>query len=98
MLDARANRFHHLQIDTQKIIAAHAGLPRHAGGDNHDIRTRNRLIARRALIRCIKTVNRRGLGNIQPLALRDTIRNVEEDNITQLFQPREVGERAANLS
>ncbi len=36
-LDARADRVHHLEIDAEQIVAAHAGLARHAGGDDHHV-------------------------------------------------------------
>ena len=33
-LDACADLIHHLQVDAEKIVAAHARLARHAGGDD----------------------------------------------------------------
>ena len=36
-LDAGADRLHHLEIDAEQVVAAHAGLARHAGGDDDDV-------------------------------------------------------------
>ena len=35
--DGSANLFHDLEVDTEQIIAAHAGLARHASGDDADV-------------------------------------------------------------
>ena len=40
LLDALADRLHHLEVDAEQVVAAHAGLARHAGGD--DARRRRR--------------------------------------------------------
>ena len=37
LLDAGADLLHHLEIDAEQIVAAHAGLARHAGGDDADV-------------------------------------------------------------
>ena len=37
-LDALADRLHHLQVDAEQVVAAHAGLARDAGGDDDDVR------------------------------------------------------------
>jgi hypothetical protein len=36
--DAGANLLHHLEVDLEQIVAAHARLARHAGGDDHHVR------------------------------------------------------------
>ena len=36
-LDALADRLHDLQIDAEQVVAAHARLARHAGGDDADV-------------------------------------------------------------
>ena len=40
LLDAGADLLHHLEVDAEQVVAAHAGLARHAGGD--DARRRRR--------------------------------------------------------
>ena len=57
LLQACANLFHDLQIDAQKIVAAHAGLARHTGRHNHDIGTGNRFIGIGTGIMGVKPVN-----------------------------------------
>ena len=34
---AGAHLLHDLEVDLDQVVAAHAGLARHAGGDDHDI-------------------------------------------------------------
>ena len=36
-LDAGADLLHHLEVDAEQIVAAHARLARHAGGDDADV-------------------------------------------------------------
>ena len=45
LLDSGADLFHHLQIDAQEIIAAHAGLSRNAGGDDANVGPGDRRVA-----------------------------------------------------
>ena len=47
-LDAGADRLHHLQIDAEQVVAAHAGLARHAGGDDDDVGAGDRRVGARA--------------------------------------------------
>ena len=35
--DALADRLHHLEVDAEQVVAAHARLARHAGGDDADV-------------------------------------------------------------
>ena len=37
LLDALADRLHHLQVDAEQVVAAHARLARDAGGDDADV-------------------------------------------------------------
>jgi hypothetical protein len=47
--DALAHGFHDLEVDAQKVVAAHARLARHTGGDDADIRARDVGVIVRAL-------------------------------------------------
>ena len=38
LLDALADRLHHLGVDADEVVAAHAGLARDASGDDDNIR------------------------------------------------------------
>ena len=46
--NAFAHGFHHFEVDSQKIVAAHARLTRHTGGHNTNIRARDIGIGLRA--------------------------------------------------
>jgi hypothetical protein len=71
-LDAGADLLHDLQVDAQKIVAAHAGLARHAGGDDADIGAFDGLIVVGTRQLGVEAVDRRGLGDVERLALRNT--------------------------
>jgi hypothetical protein len=98
LLDAGADLLHHLQIDAQQIVTAHAGLARHAGSDDADLGAVNRLIGIGAGVVGVKTVDRRGLGDVEGLALGHALGDVEHHDVAQLLQPNEMGERAADLT
>lgn len=95
-LDARAHLFHHLQVDAQEIVAAHARLARHACGDDDDVCAFNGGVIVRASELRIETIDRRRFGDIQPLALRGAFRNVEKDDVTEFLQTGQVSERTAD--
>ena len=98
LLDAGADLLHHLEIDAEKVIAAHAGLARHACGDDHHAGAFDGLVGIRAGEVGVEAVDRRGLRDVERLALRNAFGDVEHHHVAQLFQPDEVGERAADLT
>src|SRR5690348_16406102 len=97
-LDAGADLLHHFEIDAEQIVAAHAGLARHAGGDDADVGAVDGLVAVGARELGVEVVDRRGLRNIERLALRHTFDDVEHDHVAKLLEADEVGERAADLA
>ena len=97
-LDAFADRFHDLQVDAQKIVAAHAGLARHAGGHDAHIGARDIGVIVGALHRGIEAFRGSGLGNIEGLALRRAFSDVEKNDVAHFLECCEVGERAADLT
>ena len=99
LLDAVADRLHDLEVDAEQVVAAHAGLARHAGGDDDDVGARDRRHSRCApTYRASKPSTGAGLGDVERLALRDALHDVEQDDVAELLQPDQVGERAADLS
>ena len=76
-LDAGADLLHHLEIDAEQIVAAHAGLARHAGGDDADVGALDRVVGVGAGELGVETVDRRRLGDVERLALRDALGDVE---------------------
>ena len=97
-LDAGADLIHHLEIDAEQVVAAHAGLARHAGGDDAHVGAFDALIGVGAAIFGVEAFDRRGLRDVERLALRDALHDVEHHDIAELFQADEVSERAADLA
>jgi hypothetical protein len=46
----------------------------------------------------IEAVDRRGLHEIERLALRNAFGDIEQHDVTELFEANEMGERAADLA
>ena len=97
-LDARADRIHDLEIDAEQIVAAHAGLARHAGGDDDDVRAGDFGVGTGARQFCVKPVDRRGFREIERLALRHPVDNVEQDDVAEFLQRGQMGQRSADLA
>src|SRR5690606_18493201 len=94
--DARADLLHHLEIDADQVVAAHAGLSRHAGGNDADVRALDAGIVVDADITRVETLDRRGLSDVQSLALRRALGDVEQNDVAEFIEADEVGERAAD--
>jgi hypothetical protein len=97
-LDAGANLLHDLEIDRQKIVAAHAGLARHAGGDDADLGVIQRLVGIGTGKISVEAVDRRRLRDIKRFALWNALGDVEHDDITELLQANEVSQRSTDLT
>ena len=97
-LDAGADLAHDLEIDVEQIVAAHARLARHAGGDDAHIGAFDGIVAVGAGELGVEIVDRRGLGDVERLALRDALHDVEHHDVAELFEADEMGERAADLA
>ena len=93
-----ADRFHDLQVDADQVVAAHAGLARHAGGDDDHVGACDVGIVVRALVPGIEPVDRRGFRDVETFALGDAFRDVEEDDVAEFLQADEMGERSADLA
>ena len=72
-------------IRLQQVVAAHAGLSRQAGRDDHDVRIRRFLVRIRTDELYVKAVDRRGLREIQGLALRRALDDIDQHHVRQLF-------------
>src|ERR1700691_2604842 len=79
--DAGADLLHHLQVDVEEVVAAHSRLARHAGGDDADRGTLDRLVRIGAGKPGIEAFNRRGFDQIERFALRNTLGNVKKNDI-----------------
>ena len=98
LADARADRLHDLGVGADQVVAAHARLARHARGDDDDVGPGDRRIVRRAGQAGVEALDRRGLGEVQRLALRHAFNDVEQHDIAQLLEAGEQGQRAADLA
>ena len=68
-----------------KIVAAHARLARQSGGDDHDIGIFGAVVAIQPRQLHIKAFDRRGLGQIERLALRHAFDNVDQQTSPSSF-------------
>jgi hypothetical protein len=95
-LDALADRLHHLQVDADEVVAAHAGLAGDAGGDDADVGAGDVGIIVGAGQLDIIALDRAGLGEIERLALRDSFRHVDHDDVAHFADGGEVGQGSAD--
>jgi len=90
--------FHHLEIDSEQVVAAHAGLAGDAGRHDADIGACNVGIIRRSLELHVEIVDRTGLGDIERFAFRNSFGDVEQDDIAELPHGRQMGQGSADHS
>ena len=93
-----AHGFHHLEVDTQKIVAAHAGLARDTGGYDADICARDILVRLCAGHFRIELGGGAAFCDIQRFAFGDAFCDVEENNVTELLERSKMCKRAADLA
>ena len=98
LLDAGADLLHHFQIDAEKIVAAHAGLARHAGGDDADRRALDQFVGIGADDAGVEALDRTGLRQIERLAVRNPLHDVEKNDVTELLEPDQMRQRSADLT
>ncbi len=97
-LQARADLLHDLEVDVEEVVAAHAGLARHAGGDDGDVGVLDRGVGRGTGHLRVEAGDGRGFGDIERLAIRHAFHDVEQDDVTKFLEADEMGERAADLA
>ena len=98
LADARADRLHHLEVDFEQVVAAHSGLARHPCGHDADAGAGDVGVVLRSLERGVEALHGTGLGEVEGLALGDSLGDVEQDDVAKLPDGGEMGERAADLS
>ena len=98
VLDALADRLHHLQVDAEQIVAAHAGLARDTGGDDDHVGAGDILVIVRPGDLRVEALDRAALRQIERLALRHALDHVEQDDVAEFLLRGEMGERAADVA
>ena len=96
LLEAGADLFHDLEIDAEQVVAAHARLARHAGGDDADVGALDAGIVVDAGQPGVEPIDRRRLRDIEPLALRNALGDIEQHHVAEVLEADHVGERAAD--
>ena len=97
-LDAGADRFHDFEVDADEVVAAHAGLARHAGGDDDHVGSGDGSVVAGARIMGIEAVDRGRLGDVETLALGHTVGDVEQDDVAEFLKASQMREGSADLS
>ena len=93
-----ADRLHHLEVDSDEVVAAHAGLARNAGRDDHDIGSGQAGKIIGPDHPRIEPLDRRRFGEVERLALRYAFDDVEQDDVAEFLQPGQKSQRAADLA
>ena len=82
----------------QQVVAAHPGLAGEARGDDDDVRARRvRVVVRPDDARVVPD-DRRRLGQVEPLALRQPLDDVDEDDVGEPRLGNSLGSRGADVA
>ena len=96
--DRLADGRDHLGVGADQIVAAHAGLARDAGGDDHDIGAGDVGIVVGAVDHRVVALDRRALHDVERLTLWHPLDDVEQHDVAQFLEPGEQRDRAADLA
>ena len=91
-------RLDYFEIRHQQIVTAHARLAGEPGGDDRDVGIRGGLVLVRAGNADIVALDGTGLEQIKPLALRNTLHNVHEDDIGEFLVGNAHGAIGADIT
>ena len=87
-----------LHVDAEQVVAAHAGLARHAGGDHHDFGASGRFVVGRAADGRVHADDGAGLVHIERLALGQALDDVDQDDIGVAALGQPLGGRRAHIA
>ena len=76
----------------------HAGGAREAGGDDHHVGAGDSSVVGAAGEGRVEAVDRAGLRDVERLAGRHAAEHVEQDDVAELLEANQVGERAADIT
>ena len=97
-LDALADRLHHLEVDAEQVVAAHARLAGTPAVTMHDVGAGDVGIVVGALELGVEALDRAALGEVERLALGNALDDVEQDDVAEFAARREMGQGAADHS
>ena len=95
--NALAHGLHHLEVDAQQIITAHAGFAGHTSGNDTDVSACNISIILRAGQGRIEFGRGARFSDIERFAFRRALCDVEQNDVAQLFQCCKMRKCAADL-
>ncbi len=98
LLDALADLAHHLDVDAQQVVAAHAGLAGNTGSHDDHVGTGDIGVVGGAGHGGIEPLDGRTLGQIKALARAQSVNNVKDDDVAQFLHRRQMRQRAANVA
>src|SRR5579875_3069614 len=89
---------HDFVIRLQQIVAAHARLAWNAGGDHHDVRISGVGVVIRTGDLAVALFNGHSLEQVESLALRDSLDDVDQHHIREFLRRDPVGGCRPNIS
>jgi hypothetical protein len=98
MADVLAHRADHVGVGADQVVAAHAGLARHPGGDDDDVSPREVGIVACAAQGCVEALDWTALRKVEGLAGRHSLHDVEENDVPELLHGHKVGQRPPDLA
>ena len=96
LLDAGAGLVHDLDVDAEQVVAAHAGLARHAGGDDDDVGAFDVGVGVGGLQVEVEALDGAGLAEVEPLAAGNAFDDVEQDDVAEFLEADEMSKRSAD--
>jgi hypothetical protein len=97
LLDVLADRDHHLGVDADEVVAAHAGFARHTRGDDHHVRAVQGSVVGASGKDAVERLDWRCLGDVEGLALGYPVDDVEQADVAKFLHAGEQGECAPDL-
>ena len=82
----------------EQVVAAHARLARHAGGDDDHVGAGDVLVVVGAGDLRVEALDRAALLEVERLALGNALDDVEQDDVAELLLRGQVGEGAADIA
>ena len=76
---------HHVVVGQQQVVAAHPRLAREAGGDDGDVGIGGGLVIVRAREHHVVALDRPGLQQVEPFALRNALHHVHQDDVGEFL-------------